>query len=200
MERSLEEQAATTEESDPRGAFAASYRLADTSAVGGGAVVEEAAGSTSSAAATPSAPSATTATAAASPSITRPKSRFWSEWSTADFAATDLSEAVAILPLGATEAHGPHLPLGVDAMHNADLLERALERVPEEVTVLALPPLDIGVSCEHSGFAGTLEISSETAAAAWAEIGSCVHRAGFRKLVLYNSHGGNHALAEVVAR
>ena len=112
----------------------------------------------------------------------------------------ELDHLGAVLPLGAIEAHGPHLPLGVDAMHNADLLGRALRRLPDAVTVLALPPLDFGVSCEHSGFAGTLELSSETAAAAWCDVGACVARAGVRKLVLYNSHGGNHALAEVVAR
>ena len=114
-------------------------------------------------------------------------------------ATADLSSAVAVLPIGAVEAHGPHLPLGVDAMHNAHLL-RALRRLPPEALVLALPPMDVGVSCEHSGFAGTLELSAETAAAAWTDIGACVARAGVKKLVLYNSHGGNHALAEVVAR
>ena len=57
---------------------------------------------------------------------------------------------------GAIEAHGPHLPLGVDAMHNAALLGRALSRLPESALVLALPPMDVGVSCEHSGFAGML--------------------------------------------
>ncbi|CAK0908746.1 unnamed protein product [Prorocentrum cordatum] len=136
------------------------------------------------------------------PASARPRqaSRRWAEWTTADFAEADLSQAVAVLPLGATEAHGPHLPLGVDAMHNAALLDRALERLPPEATVLALPPLEVCVSCEHSGFAGTLEVSAETAAATWAEIGACVAKAGVRKLLLYNSHGGNHALAEVVAR
>ena len=64
-----------------------------------------------------------------------------------------------MLPLGAVEAHGPHLPVGVDAMHNADLLARALARLPAEATVLALPPLDVGVSCEHGAFAGTREPS-----------------------------------------
>jgi len=89
---------------------------------------------------------------------------------------------------------------GVDAMHNAGLLHMALQRLPEHSTVLALPPLEVGVSCEHRGFAGTLELSAETAAATWTELGACVARSGIRKLVLYNSHGGNHALAEVVAR
>ena len=85
-------------------------------------------------------------------------------------------------------------------MHNAALLARALELVRPDVRVLALPPLDIGVSCEHEGFAGTVGIAPETAASQWEEIGACVARAGIRKLILYNSHGGNHALAEVVAR
>ena len=188
--RAWEEGAATTEASDPRGAFAAAYRLADTSSL------ED--GPTSAAFSSPAMPSNPMPTTTAPPKKVR--SRLWGEWSTADFAEADLTNAVAILPLGATEAHGPHLPLGVDAMHNADLLGRALKRLPADTTILALPPLDIGVSCEHSGFAGTLEMSAETATAAWTDIGACVRRAGFRKLVLYNSHGGNQALAEVVAR
>ena len=185
--RAWEEQAATVDTSDPRGAFAAAYRTADTSAIGGGASAADAA------------PAAAAAAPAAAP-LRRPRSRLWAEWSTADFAEADLSSAVAVLPLGAIEAHGPHLPLGVDAMHNADLLSRALAKLHPSTTVLALPPLDVGVSCEHSAFAGTLELSAETAAAAWEDLGSCVAREGVRKLVLYNSHGGNHALAEVVAR
>ena len=188
--RAWEEQSATIETSDPRGAFAASYRLADTSETGG-AGGGRAAGEASAQQA---------AGGSGASTLARPRSRLWSEWSTTDFAEADLSEAVAILPLGATEAHGPHLPLGVDAMHNADLLARVLQRLPESATVLALPPLDVGVSCEHSGFAGTLELSAETAAAAWTDLGASVARTGIRKLVLYNSHGGNHALAEVVSR
>lgn len=99
-----------------------------------------------------------------------------------------------------TVLHGPHLPLGVDAMHNQALLSLALNSLPPHVTALALPPLDIGVSCEHRGFAGTVGVRPETAAATWAEVGACVARAGVKKMILYNSHGGNHALAEVVAR
>ena len=187
--RAWEEQKAGVETSDPRGAFAASYRIADTSAVRNSAGASEA-----------ETAAATTNAAAVSSMAARPRSRLWAEWTTADFATADLTNAVAVLPLGAIEAHGPHLPLGVDAMHNSALLARALARLPESATVLALPPLDVGVSCEHSAFAGTLELSAETAAAAWTEIGACVRRTGIRKLVLYNSHGGNHPLAEVVAR
>lgn len=52
-----------------------------------------------------------------------------------------------VLPIGAVEAHGPHLPVGVDAMHNAALLQRALNELPETALVLALPPLDVGIGC-----------------------------------------------------
>ena len=152
--RAWEEQKASVETSDPRGAFAASYRLADTSAVGTPANSSGSTVSATSTASTASTASSTTNASTASTATTprRPRSRLWAEWSTEDFATADLSEAVAILPLGAVEAHGPHLPLGVDAMHNAALLRRALARLPAEATVLALPPMDVGVSCEHSGF------------------------------------------------
>ena len=201
--RAWEEGRATTAEvADPRGAFVAAYRVADTSAVGTAMAVPSDAATS---AATAAAAATTTTAAAAAPGDAatpprRPTSRLWTEWTTADFASADLTEAVAVLPIGAVEAHGPHLPLGVDAMHNAALLHRALAKLPTEATVLALPPMEVGVSSEHSGFAGTLELSAETAAAAWCDVAACVRRTGIRKLVLYNSHGGNHALAEVVAR
>ena len=248
--RAWEEGKATTEASDPRGAFAAAYRVADTSSVGGGGGAAEATASSAAAlsaamAGGTTAASSTAAAADASPP-SRPSSRYWAEWSTDDFANADLSGAVAVLPIGAIEAHGPHLPVGVDAMHNKArlllcslpplltsraprlslsltlsppviaschgllsspprvplqaLLTRALEALPSDALVLALPPMEVGVSCEHASFAGTLELSAETAAAAWCDIGASVARAGVRKLVLYNSHGGNHPLGEVVAR
>ena len=192
--RAWEEGKATTEASDPRGSFSAAYRLAQSDGQSGGDTSASAEIEPKDA----SEPKETTVTESQKKYPLR--SRLWSEWTTEDFASADLKDAVAVLPLGATEAHGPHLPLGVDSMHNAALLTRALELVAPDVTVLALPPLEIGVSCEHEGFAGTVGISPETASAQWEEIGACVAKAGIRKLVLYNSHGGNHALAEVVAR
>lgn len=132
--------------------------------------------------------------------ISKRTSRYWSDWTTKDFATADLSDAVAVLPIGAIEAHGPHLPLGTDALLNVGLLSRAVDLLPDDAKVLVLPPQEIGVSCEHTAFAGTLQISSETAIRAWFEIAQCVARAGVRKIVIYNSHGGNQALAEVLAR
>lgn len=186
--RAYEEHTATEMDlAGARGAFTAARRLANTSTVGGGSALSSV-----------SPKNATMAPKVEEP--TKPRSRLWAEWSTADFASLDVQEAVAVLPIGAVEAHGPHLPLGVDAMHNKDLLARALAKLPSDITVLALPAMEVGVSCEHHGFAGTLELSAETALAAWCDIGASVARAGIRKLVIYNSHGGNHALAEVVAR
>ena len=121
--RAWEEQSATVDTTDPRGAFAASYRLAETTAVSGGG----------------GAGAGITVTATEVPrekdqvqeqERSRPTSRLWIEWSTADFASADLTNAVAILPLGAVEAHGPHLPLGVDAIHNHELLRSTLELLP----------------------------------------------------------------------
>ena len=206
--RAWEEGEATTEASDPRGSFSAAYRLAQSDGAAANKDPTNKIPNPNSkeerAKEEPNEESNRTNEEpnAAPPTTTRERkrSRLWSEWTTEDFATEDLSDAVAVLPLGATEAHGPHLPLGVDSMHNAALLARALELVRPDVRVLALPPLDIGVSCEHEGFAGTVGIAPETAATQWEEIGACVARAGIRKLILYNSHGGNHALAEVVAR
>ncbi|KAJ8599853.1 hypothetical protein CTAYLR_005608 [Chrysophaeum taylorii] len=100
-------------------------------------------------------------------------------------------------PAGVVEAHGPHLPLGTDAYHNRAVLDEAIGFVDG---VVARPPMDVGLSVEHTNFAGTLSLSAETALAARVDIASCVKRAGVRKLVLFNSRGGNQALAEVAAR
>ena len=148
--RAWEEGKATTEASDPRGSFSAAYRLAQSDGQSGGDTSAIAEIDPKDA----SEPKETTVTESQKKYARR--SRLWSEWTTEDFASADLKDAVAVLPLGATEAHGPHLPLGVDSMHNAALLTRALELVAPDVTVLALPPLEIGVSCEHEGFAGTV--------------------------------------------
>ena len=194
--RAWEENQATTEVSDPKGSFSAAYRLALAVAPGAASGGAAPGGST----APPGAPHSGGGGSSEPAPPPAPRSRLWAEWTTADFATADLTDAVAVLPLGAVEAHGPHLPLGVDAMHNSALLAAALARLPSHVTALALPPLDIGASCEHIGFAGTVGLKPETAAAVWAEVGACVARAGIRKIILYNSHGGNHAVAEVVAR
>ena len=119
---------------------------------------------------------------------------------TAEFEALDKSRAIALLPVGAIEQHGPHLPVCVDAAINAGVLARALELLPEDLPLVVLPPVPYGKSVEHDDFAGTVSLSAATLLAVWTDIGDALHRSGFTKLVLFNSHGGQPQIMDVVAR
>ncbi len=127
-------------------------------------------------------------------------SRFWADLTTTDFAALDPAATVAVLPVGATEQHGPHLALSVDQALVDGILARALPQLPAELPVLVLPTQQVGYSPEHSRFAGTLTLSVNTVLATWIELGECVARSGVRKLLLFNSHGGQVSLLDIVAR
>src|SRR5260221_11889912 len=118
---------------------------------------------------------------------------------TTDFpAALDAERMVAILPVAAIEQHGPHLALGVDAIINEGIVRAAMPLMPDGV--LVLPTMEVGKSNEHQAFPGTLTLSAETLIRLWTEIGESVHRAGLRKLVLPNSHGGQPQIMQIVAR
>jgi creatinine amidohydrolase len=117
-----------------------------------------------------------------------------------DFSAADVGRWVAVLPVAATEQHGPHLPLGVDAIIGRAYLARALPLVPAGLPATFLPLQDIGVSLEHEAFPGTLSMSAAPVIQAWGEIGASVARAGVRKLVIVTSHGGNVPTIDIVAR
>lgn len=126
--------------------------------------------------------------------------RFWAELKTTDFAALDPAATVAVLPVAATEQHGPHLPLGVDTVLADGILAAALPHLPADASVLVLPTQAVGLSPEHTAFAGTLSLSPATLIALWTEIGAGVARAGVKKLVLFNAHGGHVAPMDIVAR
>jgi creatinine amidohydrolase len=128
------------------------------------------------------------------------KSKFWAELTWPEFHAADMASAIAVLPVAAVEQHGPHLPVGVDSFIMEGYLKRATARVPDDLPVLFLPIQTIGKSNEHIEFPGTLTLSAETVIRAWTEIGESVHRAGCRKLVIVNSHGGNVTSIDIVAR
>ena len=129
-----------------------------------------------------------------------PASHRWSDLSSADFAGLDRQRAIAVLPLAATEQHGPHLPLSVDADLARAMTRAAAERLPADFPAFFLPVQDIGSSPEHLGFAGTLSLRAETVLRLWTEIAECVHASGIGKLVLFNTHGGNVGLMDPVAR
>ena len=126
--------------------------------------------------------------------------RHWADLKTTDFAALDPASTVAVLPVAATEQHGPHLPLGVDTVLADGILREALGHLPPEASVLVLPTQAVGLSPEHTAFAGTLSLSPATLIALWTEIGAGVARAGVKKLVLFNAHGGHVAPMDIVAR
>jgi creatinine amidohydrolase len=127
-------------------------------------------------------------------------SKLWAEWTWSDFAAADLSRHIAVLPVAAIEQHGPHLPVGVDTFIMEGYLRQLAAVLPDDIPVLFLPVQSIGKSNEHTSFPGTLTVSAETVIRAWTEIAESVHRAGVRKLILVNSHGGNVAALDIVAR
>ena len=129
-----------------------------------------------------------------------PVRRLWQEMTTEDFRALDAGRVIALLPVAAIEQHGPHLPVEVDARINAGVLARALELMPDEMPLTVLPAMPVGKSNEHTAFPGTLSLSAETLIRLWTEIGESVARAGVRKLVLFNSHGGQPQISDIVAR
>jgi creatinine amidohydrolase len=126
--------------------------------------------------------------------------RDWVAMTWQDLAAAETSRWIAVLPIAAVEQHGPHLPLGVDAFIGEAYLARTREGLPAELPVTFLPMLSIGASDEHRSFPGTLTISPPTTIGLLTEIGESVFRAGLRKLVIINSHGGNVPAIAIAAR
>ena len=129
-----------------------------------------------------------------------PSARYWSELTTADFARLDHGRAIAVLPVAATEQHGPHLPLSVDTDIANGVVAEALSHLPADLPALFLPTQAVGFSPEHARFGGTLTLKAETVLRLWTEIGECVAASGVKKLVLFNAHGGQVGLLDVVAR
>ncbi|MFS4549271.1 creatininase family protein [Comamonas resistens] len=138
------------------------------------------------------------------PPAARWPSRFWAQVSAHDFALAQANglaaDTVAVLPVGAVEQHGPHLPLSVDASLVDGVVVAALPQLPADLPVLFLPPQNIGLSVEHSHYAGTLTLEPATLIALWTQLGACVARAGVKKLLLLNGHGGQVSVMDIVAR
>ncbi|MCK9261942.1 MAG: creatininase family protein [Azoarcus sp.] len=124
---------------------------------------------------------------------------FWQDLNPDEIRALAKQDAVALLPLAAIEQHGPHLPLSTDLDIGLALATTAFERLSQRVPACLLPPLSIGLSLEHRDYPGTLSLSPETALAVLTELGDSVARAGFRRLVIFNSHGGNKAIVDLAA-
>jgi creatinine amidohydrolase len=128
------------------------------------------------------------------------KSHWWWDLSAQDFRELDMSRIVAVLPVGAVEQHGPHLPMRVDAAINDGIMRHAVARMADNFPALILPTMSIGKSNEHSAFPGTLTLSAETLGRLWYEVCESAHRAGVRKIIFVNSHGGQPQIMEIVCR
>lgn len=123
----------------------------------------------------------------------------WQDLTTTALAGLDPQATLALLPVAAIEQHGPHLPLGTDLFINRGILDQAAGWLDPGQRVLVLPAQAVGDSLEHSAFAGTLSLPPELLLPCWVEIGRAVARAGLRKLVIFNSHGGQPGLVDQVA-
>jgi len=104
------------------------------------------------------------------------------------------------LPTAAIEQHGPHLPVGTDTLIAQGMLDRLAVDCPSDLDVRVLPVQSVGKSNEHLWAKGTITLTAATALAAWVEIGLSVERAGIKKIVIVNSHGGNLDLVSILSR
>ena len=126
-------------------------------------------------------------------------SGYWQDLTSDDLRAVCAQRTVAVLPVAAVEQHGPHLPLGTDALINDGVLRRCIQQVRGDLGMLVLPAMNVGDSLEHSDFHGTLSIDAQVLMQSWLDIGRSVARTGVRKLILFNSHGGQVPVVDLVA-
>lgn len=125
------------------------------------------------------------------------------DWTEIDWTVVDAMTAaqwIAVLPLAATEQHGPHLPLETDVLIGEAYLARVRELLPAALPATFLALQKIGISTEHIDFPGTLTLSTEAALKEWTALGESVARTGVKKLVIVTSHGGNSAAMALVAQ
>lgn len=124
----------------------------------------------------------------------------WEDYRAPEFLGIDPMRTIAILPTAAIEQHGPHLPVGTDTLIAQGMLARLRAECPDDLDIRILPVQAVGKSNEHLWAKGTLTLTAPTALAVWTEIGLSVARAGVRKIVIVNSHGGNVDLISILSR
>jgi len=125
---------------------------------------------------------------------------WWTDFTAADFDNIDPDKTIAILPIAAVEQHGPHLPVGTDTIINQSMMNLLAERAPDGLDIRILPVQAIGKSNEHIWAKGTITHTANNLIDAWTQIGLEVTRAGVKKIVFVNSHGGNEEIMGIVTR
>jgi creatinine amidohydrolase len=109
-------------------------------------------------------------------------------------------DAVLVLPLGATEQHGPHLPVGTDTFAVEHIARRASVEASSRIPVVVAPTLAYGSSAHHLPFGGTMSIGTETYFRVLSDLVESVISGGWSRIALVNGHGGNHEIVELVVR
>lgn len=125
---------------------------------------------------------------------------WWTDFAAREFEGLDPNKTIAILPIAAVEQHGPHLPVGTDTIINTSMIELLIERAPADMDLRILPVQAIGKSNEHIWAKGTITHTATNLIDAWTQIGLEVARAGVKKIIFINSHGGNEEIMGIVAR
>lgn len=125
------------------------------------------------------------------------------DWTALSLSAIDKAEAsrwIAVLPLAATEQHGPHLPFETDTLIAEAYLVRVRAALPDNLPVTFLPIEPVGISTEHTAYPGTQTLATDVALSKWMTLCDAVAQAGIRKLVIVTSHGGNSAAMALIAQ
>jgi creatinine amidohydrolase len=126
--------------------------------------------------------------------------RDWTDIHWPEISGAGPARWIAVLPLAATEQHGPHLPVGTDIMIAQAYLARVRELLSDTIPATFLPIQPVGISTEHIDYPGTLTLPTDVALKSWMALGMSVARAGIKKLVMVTSHGGNSAAMTLVAQ
>ncbi|THK33951.1 creatininase family protein [Ensifer sp. MPMI2T] len=115
-----------------------------------------------------------------------------------DLTPSERRQWIAVLPLGAHEQHGPHLPFETDRLIAEGIVRRVAAALPADLPVTFLPVEPVGYSVEHMDVAGTRTLAYDEAIGRWLGIAENLHRLGVRKFVMLNAHGGNSPLMTIV--
>ena len=125
----------------------------------------------------------------------------WRDLTHPEIEALAAQDPVVVLPMGALEQHGPHLPVSTDADLADGIVARAIEALPQDLPVLFLPTQILGSSDEHGALAGTLSVRADTLREHLFHVATGLARHGFRRWVVFNTHGGNkHVVDEAALR
>jgi len=127
-------------------------------------------------------------------------SRLYEDLTASEIAAEISSSSILVLPVGAVEQHGPHLPLAVDHVIADEAATAVVDECGDELDVWQLPTMSISKSNEHAWSPGTLSFSAETLMAVLRDIGRSIAGTEAKRLVLLNGHGGNTTLLATALR